>query len=134
MKHYLIYKITNNLNGKFYIGQHTTEDLNDGYMGSGTAIKRAIKKHGEENFTKEILYDVDDEELMDFIEELIVDEDFVKREDTYNLKTGGEKHCRYSEESKRKMSEANKRRTHRPISEETRRKMSEAKMGHPVSE
>jgi hypothetical protein len=45
------YKITNNLNGKYYYGsgQH------DGYYGSGFALKRAYKKYGKENFTYEVL-------------------------------------------------------------------------------
>lgn len=50
-----VYKTTNVLNGKIYIGVHSTDDLNDGYMGSGKAISTAIKKYGEENFTTEIL-------------------------------------------------------------------------------
>ena len=72
MTHYLIYKITNNLNGKIYIGKHKTENIDDGYMGSGTVIIRAIKKYGVENFTKEILFDVYGEDLMNFLEEAIV--------------------------------------------------------------
>lgn len=43
MKH-VIYKITNTLNNKIYIGAHSTEDINDSYMGSGIAIKKAQKK------------------------------------------------------------------------------------------
>ena len=52
MKFFGIYKITNLVDGKMYIGQHTTSDLDDGYMGSGKRIIRAVKKFGVQNFRK----------------------------------------------------------------------------------
>jgi hypothetical protein len=43
--YYTIYKITNKINGKHYVGKHQTMNLSDDYMGSGKLIKRAIEKH-----------------------------------------------------------------------------------------
>jgi group I intron endonuclease len=87
--YYLVYKITNNVNGKIYIGVHKTEDRNDGYVGSGKILKRAIKKYGIEHFTKEILYECKSKKEMFQREANIVDEEFVARKDTYNIKLGG---------------------------------------------
>ena len=49
----VIYKITNTINNKVYIGKDEKNDPN--YFGSGKLIKRAIKKHGISKFTKEII-------------------------------------------------------------------------------
>ena len=49
-KHYMIYKITNTINGKIYIGKHKCDDLDDGYFGSGKRLWIAINKYGLENF------------------------------------------------------------------------------------
>ena len=87
--YYTIYKITNQINGKFYIGSHKTKDLNDNYMGSGKYLKRAIEKYGLDKFTKEILYVYDNAQEMYQKEGEIVNEDFLATENTYNLKIGG---------------------------------------------
>ncbi len=86
---YLIYKITNNINKKIYVGSHKTKNKNDGYMGSGKYLNRAINKHGIENFTKEILFVFDNAKEMYDKEAEIVDADFLAEENTYNLKRGG---------------------------------------------
>ena len=87
---YLIYKITNKVNGKIYIGKHKTEDENDDYFGSSSLLKRAMKKHGKQNFVKEIIHRLASEDEMNKTEASIVNKDFVLREDTYNLVVGGE--------------------------------------------
>ena len=87
---YTIYKTTNNINGKYYIGKHKTQDLDDNYLGSGKILKRAIEKHGIDNFTKAYLFIFDNEEDMNNKENEIVSEEFIKEDTNYNLKIGGE--------------------------------------------
>jgi len=89
MKYYTIYKTTNLINNKFYIGLHATDNLNDGYLGSGIFLKKAIKKYGKENFKKEILHILNTKKEMISKEKEIVNEEFVKRNDTYNMTKGG---------------------------------------------
>jgi len=86
---YTIYETTNLVNGKKYRGYHMTTDLNDGYLGSGTAIGKAIKKHGKENFKKEILEFCGSAEEMIEREKFYVTTEWVKDKNNYNLQPGG---------------------------------------------
>ena len=54
-KYNYIYKTTNLKNGKFYVGMHSTDNLNDGYLGSGDRLRRSIRRNGKNNFKLEIL-------------------------------------------------------------------------------
>lgn len=86
---YLVYQTTNLINGKLYIGVHAAEKLDDGYLGSGTVMKRAIAAHGRDAFERKILAEVESAELMYAMEAQLVDEAFVARDDTYNMMVGG---------------------------------------------
>lgn len=82
---YTIYKTTNTVNGKYYVGAHATKDPNDSYLGSGTAINKAIEKYGIDNFTKEVLFIFDNEDEMYDKESELVE----VASHTYNLTPGG---------------------------------------------
>ena len=72
-----------------YIGKHKTNNINDDYMGSSRKLKAEIEKRGLERFKKEILFDFDNYDEMNNKERELVNEEFVRREDTYNLNLGG---------------------------------------------
>lgn len=88
-KHYLIYQITNNINGKIYIGKHETFNIDDNYFGSGFHLRNAINKYGLENFVKTILFELQNEEEMNLLEKMVVTPEFCSRKDVYNIIEGG---------------------------------------------
>jgi hypothetical protein len=87
--HYYLYETKNRVNGKIYVGVHKTDDLNDGYLGSGKILRQAVEKYGVESFTKTILEQFETFEDALKREQEIVTEEFLAREDVYNLKCGG---------------------------------------------
>lgn len=84
-----VYQITNLNDGKIYVGCHSTDNINDGYMGSGFRLRNAMVKEGKESFMKEILFVFDNAKKMFDKEKEIVNEDFISRSDTYNMVLGG---------------------------------------------
>lgn len=132
---YAIYKITNKINGKYYIGKHQTNNLDDGYMGSGILIKRAIKKYGPSNFDKEILFIFDNAEDMNMKEIELVTIDLVEDGYCYNSGVGGQggphfKGRQHSEQTKEVLREKSSGKT---ASLETREKISLSNKNRVVS-
>ena len=147
--YYTVYKTTNNINGRFYIGKHKTKNINDGYMGSGKLLRQAIEKYGKHNFTKEVLFTFDNEEDMNKKEKELV----ILSEMSYNLCEGGNggfdyinrseipkfKGKKHTEESKFKMGHSgNDYRKGKKLTEEHKKaissKNSKALRGKPKSE
>lgn len=138
---YYIYRITNLINGKTYIGQHRYKDLNDSYMGSGKHLRAAQAKYGIENFKKEILvFNISKKEHIDLLEKTFIaaEREKVGAENCYNISDGGQggsgtrgKHWKHSEETRQKISDALKG---RHLSEEAKKKLSEAHRGKKLSE
>ena len=87
---YYVYKITNKINGKFYIGKrkHITP-YKDSYMGSGKQIQFAIKKYGRLNFTKEILQIFESNDGAAKYEAELVTKEVVANGNSYNMHEGG---------------------------------------------
>ena len=103
-KKWIVYLTVNKVNNKIYIGYHSTNDptVNDLYLGNGiiaskpstykkskTPFQYAVNKYGPKNFKRYTLRVCDTLEEAKAIEALIVDENFVKRKDTYNATLGG---------------------------------------------
>jgi len=89
-KFHFIYKTTNLLSGKYYIGMHSTDNLEDGYMGSGKRLRYSINKYGKENHIREILEYCDNREELAKRESEIVNLNEIAKEECINLKVGGE--------------------------------------------
>jgi hypothetical protein len=86
---YILYKTTNLINGKIYVGIHKLKSGSDSYLGSGKVLLRAIKKYGRDNFKRETLAEVPTLREARLLEFRIVDNTFVDHPQTYNMITGG---------------------------------------------
>lgn len=171
--YYIVYETTCLVNQTIYVGCHATNDLDDGYLGSGNLLKKAIKKYGKHRFERKILHQFDNPADMFAKEQEIVTEEFIKSRKTYNLVVGGSGGFKilnidvwktklkessilrenkqpmlgktHSEESKQKISSANKGRTPwnkgspgtwigRTHSEESKQKISQSRKGLTAGE
>lgn len=89
MKKHIVYETANIINGRKYIGKHSTNNINDNYLGSGKALKFAIKKYGKDNFERKILAIFDTEEESFELEKRLITEDITSGEIYYNMANGG---------------------------------------------
>ena len=110
---HIVYLTRNLINDKIYVGVHSTWNLNDGYLGSGGVISRAIKKYGRENFERTILHFCHSQQHSLELESVIVDVQFLNRPDVYNIQPGGNNQSyhtgmKHTNESKQRISESRK--------------------------
>ena len=78
------------ITGRYYIGMHSTSNLNDGYMGSGKRLRYSLRKNGIENHKKEILEFFDSRELLIEAEKQAITADMITDDNCMNLMGGGE--------------------------------------------
>ena len=141
MAYGFVYKTTNVVNGKIYIGQRirTNNEKDDIYLGSGSLLFKAIKKYGKENFTRIILEECVSQEELNLYEIKYISE-FKSTDKTigYNIRKGGKTYESHSPKNCNKISEGlkkhysipeNRLKQSRPKSEETRRKIGNAGRG-----
>jgi hypothetical protein len=88
-RYHYIYKTTCKITNKFYVGMHSTDNLDDGYMGSGKKLWNSIRKHGKENHVCEILEFLSDRSSLKNREFEIVNEQFLQDPLCMNLQLGG---------------------------------------------
>ena len=131
-----IYKITNTVNGKAYIGQTIHDAVKgridkhlNGKPNGSRLVRRAVKKYGKDAFAYEILHDGIIPEFLDTLEIEAINQFNTIAPHGYNLETGGSNGSP-SEVTRRKISESL---SGRKTSEETRRKLAEAQKGKTLS-
>lgn len=86
---FMTYKTVNSITGHFYFGQHSTLNINDGYLGSGIRLKAAVRKYGRENFKREVVGIHSTREDMNAAEIALITPAVLSDPMCYNLAPGG---------------------------------------------
>jgi hypothetical protein len=123
---YTIYKTTNLINDRYYIGVHKSKNPNDRYLGSGRSIKESIKKYGAANFNKEVLFTYDSYEAAYNKEAEIVTQELIDDPLSYNMTLGGRGGRSLSNDVKERIGNSNRGKKR---SAELRKHMSESRKG-----
>lgn len=125
-KYHFIYKTTNLINGKYYYGLHSTNNLDDGYLGSGRRLRYSINKYGKNNHKREILEFCNSrKELVDREKEIITLNEIAKK-DCLNLIVGGASIKSVPPDVRKRIGDA---RRGKKLSADIRKKMSESRKG-----
>jgi|AntAceMinimDraft_18_1070375.scaffolds.fasta_scaffold05932_8 group I intron endonuclease len=128
-----VYLIINKINGKCYIGSHSTNNISDIYLGSGKLIIKAIKKYKKQNFLKYILKQKNNKKESYLLEEYYIDLFNTLIPSGYNISPKGGHNIpnSLSKETKKKIGLKSKGRKH---TKEAKRKISIANKGQKRSE
>lgn len=141
-----IYKTVCTITNKFYIGVHSTNNINDGYMGSGVRISKSIKKYGKDKHIREIIEYLDDRISLMNREREIVTEELLSDPYCMNISVGGissgvNYRTEHTKESKKLISEKLKDKSYEEIHgrenaelERAKRKNSVKKYWNNISE
>jgi len=119
VKHHFLYKVTHTETRRFYIGMHSTNDLEDGYRGSGFLIRLSIKKYGVNAHTFEILKKCANRKELRELERSHITDEILKNPLCLNRCIGGE---------------GGAIRTGMSHTPETREKIRASLMGHGISD
>jgi hypothetical protein len=130
-RYYFIYKTTFKPTGQFYIGKHHADHLDDGYLGSGKRLKQLLQPHHIDCFEREILEFCESGKALKVREREIVTRELLAEELCLNLARGGGGQGPLSEETKKRIGDANRGRIH---SDEVRKKNSDSHLGIKHSE
>jgi hypothetical protein len=110
-KYHYIYKIIR-FDGRYYIGMHSADDLEDGYFGSGVRIQRSILRHGRDKHVKEILEFLPSRKELNEREAQLVTEELLGDPMCMNLVVGGGASMGHTAETLEKLSKVNLGRKH----------------------
>jgi hypothetical protein len=88
-QYHIIYKTTCLTTGKWYLGMHSTDDLNDGYLGSGQLLWKSLKKYGKDNHQYEILEYLPSRKALILREEELITDEVRNQPQCLNLRNGG---------------------------------------------
>jgi group I intron endonuclease len=126
----IIYKTTNKINGKIYIGQTKRNWI--GYLGSGRVLSKAISKYGKENFEREVLCECETQDELDEMEKYWIKKlNSTNRDIGYNVEDGGlNGTCgEMSQEIRDRIRNTLKGRKRPPFSDSWKENISQGKMG-----